>query len=134
MNRPIGVTILAVLQLIFSGLTLLIGLGVFAFKDLIVEKLAQNPSLPQEPGLIASFGGVLIVYGLIGLLLGYGLFTLKGWAWITTLVFQALGVLSNLFSLVSRQGSPGGAVLSIVISAVIIYYLLRPEVKRAFGR
>lgn len=131
-NRPTGVTILAVLQLIFSVLGLIGGLGVLLFGGQLAETASQQGQAGLN-GTLQILGLVVVVSSLIGILLAWGLFTLKGWAWITTLIFQGLGILSNLASL--AQGSnAGGAVFSIVISGVIIYYLLRPEVKQAFGK
>jgi hypothetical protein len=66
-------------------------------------------------------------------LIAWGLFKLKGWAWLTTLIFQGLGILGNLSNLATGM-NPGNAVLQLVISGVVIYYLLRPNVKRAFGK
>ena len=79
-------------------------------------------------------GGVALFGCFIGLLLTYGLFTLKGWAWIITMVFAILGILSDITTLVRGQANPGWIVFELVINAVIIYYLLQPQVKRAFGR
>jgi hypothetical protein len=142
MNRPVGVTIIAVLQLIGSIFSLLIGLGVLILKDAFLKTLAESPEFQQSaqdlpPGVlggVAIFTGVIIlVASLIGFLLTYGLFTLKGWAWIVTLIFSALGILGNLSGIITGQNR-GLAVFQMVISIVIVYYLLRPEVKRAFGR
>jgi hypothetical protein len=143
MNRPVGVTIIAVLQLLSSIIALLIGLGVLILKDAFVQTLSESPEFQQSaqdlpPGVlggVATFTGVIIlVASLIGFLLAYGLFTLKGWAWIVTLIFSALGILGNLSNIITGQANRGFAVIQLVISIVVIYYLLRPEVKRAFGR
>ena len=143
MSRPTGVTILAVLQAIVSALSLLIGIGILIFKDFFLQALIESPEFQQSaqdvpPGVlegIATFTGIIVlISSLIGLFLAYGLFKLQSWAWIVTLVFQILGILSNLFNLVSGQGPPGWVVLQLVISSVIVYYLFRPEVKRAFGQ
>lgn len=143
MNRPIGVIIIAVLQLIGSIMSLLVGLGILIFRDAFLQMLSQSPEFQQSaqdlpPGVlggVATFTGVvMLIASLIGFLLAYGLFTLKGWAWIVTLIFSALGILSNLSSIITGQTNRGFAVIQLVISIVIVYYLWRPEVKRAFGR
>ncbi len=143
MNRPVGVTIIAVLQLLQSLLGLLVGLGILLFKDAFVKAFIQNSQIQQSSQQVPPEalqlglnigGGVAILGALIGLLLAYGLFALKGWAWIITLIFSILGILGNLMTAINGQGNRGIAVVQLVINAVIIYYLLRSEVKRAFGR
>ncbi|MBD2462208.1 hypothetical protein H6G89_14265 [Oscillatoria sp. FACHB-1407] len=143
MNRPTGVTILAVLQAILSSITLIIGVGVLVFKDQFLQMLVETPEFqqsgetipPEVLSGIATFTGIIVIIsGLIGLLLAYGLFKLYGWAWIVTLVFQILGILSNLFGLFTAPANAGWTVIQLVISGVIVYYLLRPQVKRAFGQ
>lgn len=133
LSRPTGVTILAVLQLITSILSVIAGLTALLAREAISKQLSTGSTAPPElaAGLPLWLGWFLLLTGVLGLVLAWGLFTLKGWAWLLTLIFQGLNVLSNLSSFGSN---PGGAVLGIVIAAVIIYYLLRPEVKRAFGK
>jgi len=133
LSRPTGVTILAVLQLITSILSVIAGLTALFARDAISKQLSTAPNAPPElaAGLPVWIGWLFLLTGALGLVLAWGLFMLKGWAWLLTLIFQGLNILSNLASFGSNSG---GAVLGIVIAAVIIYYLLRPEVKRAFGK
>jgi energy-converting hydrogenase Eha subunit G len=49
-----------------------------------------------------------------------------------TVVMQVLGLIVNGLKLTGPEG--GAAVVSIVISAGILYYIFRPHVKQAFGR
>lgn len=133
LSRPTGVTILAVLQTITSILSVIAGLTALFAREAISQQLNSATNVPPElvAGLPVWLGWVFLLSGALGLVLAWGLFTLKGWAWLLTLIFQGLNILSNLTSFGSN---PGGAVIGIVIAAVIIYYLLRPEVKRAFGK
>lgn len=143
MNRPVGVTILAVLQAIVSVLALITALFVWLARANFSEILAQSPELQESlegipPDVLQAsmVVGVVffILFGLIGLWVAWGLFNLKGWAWLTTLIFQGIGIVGNLANLASGIDSPGSIVLQLVISGVVIYYLLRPNVKRAFGK
>ncbi|MDF5721282.1 MAG: hypothetical protein PUP91_12540 [Rhizonema sp. PD37] len=143
MNRPTGVTILAVLELIRSIMGLLVALCLFFFKNAFFNAFNQNSQVqqsihqlsPETLQIALNVAGGFALFGcLIGFLLTYGLFTLKGWAWIITLVFTVLGILSNISSLFKAQVNPGWTVVDLVINAVIMYYLLQPQVKRAFGR
>lgn len=133
MNRPVGVTILAVLQAVGSIILLFSGFSALSSRSSITQQLPQSGA-PAQGEFVTIFSILLLVVGLISLLLAYGLFKLKGWAWITTLVLQALNAINSVIVVVSSAQERGGAVLQLVISLVIVYYLLRPAVKRAFGR
>lgn len=114
-ERPLGVTIIAVLQLIgslvliFMGYTALIvalGLGIFGFIAVIL-------------------GGVLLFFGLIGFIIFWGLWTLKGWAWMLAFIMNLLSV---IFALLSFD------IISLIFPLIIVIYLNQGEVKAAFGR
>ncbi|HSK43553.1 MAG TPA: hypothetical protein VLA83_06660 [Candidatus Binatia bacterium] len=88
-------------------------------------------------GLGAAAGIFIIIIGGVGALVGFGLWKLKGWARIVSIVLagiggalQLLGMLGtlvhfNLFALM------WGA-FWVAVDALIIWYLLKPEVKAAF--
>ena len=124
---------IAVLQLIGAILVLIGSLGILIFKEAIVPELAHSAALSQESTFVTGFGIFLLILSGVSFLLAYGLYQLKRWAWLTTLVLQSLGILSNLTTLFTGGPNQGVAVFQIIVSSVVIYYLLRPEVKRAFG-
>jgi hypothetical protein len=88
-------------------------------------------------GLGAAAGVFIIIVGGVSALVGFGLWKLKGWARIVSIIlyaisgaFQLLGILGslahfNLFALV------WGA-FWVAVDAFVIWYLLKPEVKAAF--
>jgi hypothetical protein len=96
---------------------------------LLSRMILRFPNLLR--GLLPAIGTVLIVIALLDLVLAYGLWSGRGWAWILSLILAALGILFSLISLVFR-GGVGGAI-TLIIDAIIIYYLTRPNVKAFFG-
>lgn len=155
MSRPIGVTILAGLQFFYSGFGLFFSLAILLikpFRDGLIktsmQMLTSNPEfqgtqIPAElmQGSIMMGAGLGVLFSLIGLLLGYGLLKLKGWAWISTLILQILqilGCLQGIFAIVGSRSVPGISIsqqiFQLIISGAIIYYLFRRDVKQAFGR
>jgi uncharacterized membrane protein (DUF2068 family) len=134
-QRPTGVTILAVLQIIGGILSLIFGVSSLLFGGLMVASDAANTTGAEiDVGPILLVAGLLaLVSGLIGLIAGYGLFTLKGWGWTLALVFSVLNVIRSLLGMF-QGGNVPGAIIGIVISGLIIYYLMTPTVKRAFGK
>ena len=142
MGRPVGVTILAILNFIGAAFCLLGGIGMILGGGFIATMLSQQGqgsagAAGVLAGLGAAAGVFIIIIGGVSALLGFGLWKLKGWARIVSIVlyaisgvFQLLGILGtlahfNLFALV------WGA-FWVAVDAFVIWYLLKPEVKAAF--
>lgn len=121
-GRPVGVAILAALQA-FGGLVwLLAGAGMIMVGTL----------LPMFFGAAAGLmGPVFLVFGVIALVLAYGLFTCRRWAWLWSLIFAVIGI---VLALLEAMASLGSAILPIIIYLITIYYLTRPHVKASFAK
>ena len=128
-KRPFGVTLLAVLHVIQAVVVFLIGVALVAVGEFVSRRLFGVPHLLRE--ILWVIGGVLIIFGLLYLVLAYGLWTGKGWAWLISLILAGLGVLGSLLSLL-RGGVV--AIITLLLDVLIIYYLIRPNVKAFFGR
>ncbi len=116
-ERPIGVTILAILALIGGGFSLL---------GALVSVSSANVALG------AMIGSILLVQAILSIAFGIGALQLKPWAWILGVVAQGLGILSAIWSVIN--GNFSSAILPLVIGAGILYYLFTPEVRRAFDK
>lgn len=121
-SRPTGVTILAVLEFIVGIFALLGGTGA-----LVGSAFAGVFGYGALTGLLAALGVFLLLTGILALIVGWGMWTGKGWAWAVGLVLAAIGIVSSLVSL-------PGSIISIVIDLLIIYYLTRPHIKAYFGK
>jgi uncharacterized membrane protein HdeD (DUF308 family) len=108
-HRPLGVTIVAILTAI-GGL-------IFLGSGLVL--------------LIVGIGVILLALGIAYLVMAYGLWKGRGWAWTITLILSVIGIIVAIASLVAGNVS---AIISIIIHAVVIYYLYRPNVKAFFGK
>lgn len=115
MQRPTGVTILSVLEVI-GGIALLLGGVGLTFVGAFVD----------PTGLLAALGVVLLLLGVACFVVAFGL-------WNGTIAF-ALSILSIITSAVSIVGSLGSSILGLLVSLVIIYYLTRPYVRAYFGK
>jgi hypothetical protein len=132
LQRPTGVTILAILSAIGGVFSILAGVALLG-----LGALAGSAGAGDLGGLTAIFGIVFLALGVAELALAYGFWGLKPWAWtlgialavisLALIVIQA--VLSN-----NIVGSLTGSIVSIVIWAVVIWYLWQPQIKAAFGR
>lgn len=82
-------------------------------------------------GASAAMGAIVLAIGIASFVVAYGLLKGKGWSWTLTVVLSIISIVLNAVSIVS--GNIGG-IISIIISAVILYYLYRPHVKAYFGK
>ncbi|MBP8950246.1 MAG: hypothetical protein KBG73_15495 [Candidatus Promineofilum sp.] len=136
-TRPTGVTLLGIAFILLGLLSLFWSLLVFGFGAAtgVVGTLFGD-------GVLATVGGAQTIQGIIGiiaavidLVVAYGLLALKRWAWLLALIGVGVNVVSGVLGLFS-----GGfvaiccGVIGLVIPAGIVFYLLQPEVRQAFGR
>ncbi|MCS7145881.1 MAG: hypothetical protein RMJ28_05020 [Nitrososphaerota archaeon] len=131
-TRPVGITILAVLEII-GGIIGLLGAAVFLAFGALAGVVAGE-GLGPLGGLFAALGGIvgglLLVLALVSFLLAYGFWTGKGWAWILGIIFSIIGIVVGV---VTIFGDLSG-IVSIVINGLILFYLFRPNVKAWFGK
>lgn len=130
-NRPLGVTILAILAFIGGALQLATGAAAIVGGGL-VGGLLGGAEGAAVGGLVAISGLFLVVLGIVALLAGYGLWQLASWAWLLTIAWAILGLISAALTLLG--GDFASAIISAILPAVVLWYLNRPDIKQAFGR
>ena len=117
--KPTGVTILV-------GLEVLAGIAALSMSFYLL-------TLPYFPGNALTF---FTAFGLVSLLLAYGLWRGRSWAWTVTLVLSTIGIvlwLSNILEIITIAPSTfWGSIINIAIYVAIIFYLTRPHVKAFF--
>ena len=82
-------------------------------------------------GIGIAFGIVLLALSIVSFVVAYGLLKGLGWAWTVTVI---LSIISIVFNAISIATGNIAAIISIIISGIIIYYLYRPHVKAYFGK
>ena len=108
-HRPLGVTIIAIL--------IIIGGILFLFSGIVL--------------LIIGIGFILLALGIAYLVMAYGLWKGKGWAWTITLILSVIGI---IIAIVSIAAGNVAAIINVIIHGIVIYYLYRPNVKAFFGK
>jgi hypothetical protein len=127
MSRPLGVTILAVLALIaaipalFGGLALV---GVATF----------GTEVPVPDTFMYAVGAGTLLYAGLSLVLAYGFWTTRSWAWVAGLALQAIGILTAVSQFANGERYLASMIAGLVLPVVIVIYLLQPRVKAAFDR
>jgi uncharacterized membrane protein (DUF2068 family) len=79
----------------------------------------------------------LIPLSISSLVVAYGLFKAKRWAWFVAVVLSIIGLAVNVISLVtSNMGAIAGALvgIAVAINAMILYYISRRNVRQYFGK
>ena len=143
MNRPVGVTILAILMIIGAAFLILGGIGMMLGGGMMATIMSQQQAQGSAAGagvlagLGAAAGVVMLVFAVLYLLVGIGLWKLKNWARLVTVILTVIGVVFQLFSLVTlllhfNIFALVVPVVVLAIEALIIWYLLRADVKAAF--
>jgi hypothetical protein len=140
MNRPTGVTVISVLYFISACLTLFVGVA-FAIGGSLVKMFLRDAD-PRVMTMIASAGIIVAVVcffvALIPIIVGWGLWSLKEWARVTAIVLSSIVAALRLLRifLLLLHFNVLGIIASLIVIAIhgwIIFYLLKPHVKTAFG-
>jgi hypothetical protein len=127
MQRPTGITVLAVLAAIGGVFGILGGLALIGVGTVVASTTGLG-------GLAAIVGLIALAYGILSLVLAYGFWTLKPWAWTLGIGLEVAGIVINVLQYMNNTAAIGGTILSIAINAVVLWYLYQPNVKAAFGR
>jgi hypothetical protein len=155
-SRPIGVTIIAILNIIGGALMLFFGIGLITLGAVLptLPPSAFNQSglqgnltagqapIPAGPppmalqfllgGVGIAFGAVLVALAIVSFVVAYGLLKGRRWAWTITIILSIISIVWNAITIATAANF--GGIVSIIISGIIIYYLFRPHVKAYFGK
>ena len=133
--RPLGITLIGIYQILRGVLGVLFGLSLLLFTSLAskLASLAAEGNAVQR--LLHSMGRMaglaIVVFAMLHILAGFGLFKMENWARLLTLLLSAVGLVLMLPVLVVSHGLP---LIFGAINAASIFYLALPPVKRLFHR
>ena len=119
-NRPTIVKILVLIVAVGSIIPIVAGvmmlIGGSAYEGYFMQELLSQ--------IVPTYS---VVVGVIGLVLSWGLWVGKGWAWIIAVIVFIIGIIMDLVTL------PTG-IVGVVIDAVVLYLLMRPDTRRFCGK
>ncbi len=109
-SAPLGIKILAILNMLVG---------------LIVMLAAAAPALAGWflPSWLIAFSAIVFIIGLFNFLVGYGLWTLKTWAWWIDFFFVLIYI---------ALGLSGSNYILLILNVVIFLYLIQGSVRRKF--
>ncbi len=121
-DRPVVITVVAALDALFGVLSIVFGIFALVGGGAILAMYADRGSALAGT-LFGLLGATSILLGILGLLLAWGLWVGKSWAWWITVILSALNVLS-VFK---------GDIFGALVSAVVLYYIFKPDAKSYCG-
>jgi hypothetical protein len=139
MQRPTGVTILAVLAFIAAGILVLMALLSLLGGALVSSLGATGRGMMAGVGaaVIAAF---FLILAVVELVVGIGLWKLQNWARVLTIVLCGLSFLGAVLSIFNpfhvHLFFLFFAMRRLIFAAIyawILWYLFQPNVKQSFG-
>ena len=127
-ERPLGIAILSILDIIVGILGLLGGILLIAIGPFIMGQIPPS-ALPFRgfmSGILSVIGIIVVILSVISIVLGYLLWNGSNIARLLHIVFAIINILGEIITL-----SPA-SIVGIIISLIIIWYLTRPHVVQFF--
>jgi hypothetical protein len=127
-SRPIGITILGIIEILIGVLGLLVSVAIIGVSALF----STLPAVGTRIGTVGVvIGGVFLFFSLIWLATGVGFLHGKGWAWTLGMIFTVLSILGAAYVAFTGLYQAGYALGFWVL---MIFYLTRSRVKTFFGK
>ena len=125
-KRPAGVTLIALFLAINAIVSVLGAVVMFKLIDIPIAGGIENERTIGGVGYLILAGAQAIV--------GFGFWSMRGWAWALAIILQALNVLVGLLQIlfVGLTGIALQGILSIAIALIIIFYLTRRPILDSF--
>jgi len=128
-SRPVGITILAILEILIGIVGLLASLAIIGLSALL-------STLPRVGSLLGTFGliigAVVLFFSIIWLATGVGFLHGRRWSWALGMIFSILSLLGAIGAL--TIGLITGGVGGLIFWGLMLYYLNRTHVKAFFGK
>ena len=141
-SRPVGITILAILQLIAGIFSLIAAIGMGAISTMGgmqgmtgMTGMYGTHGMPSFGPMAVAFGGFLAVFfailAVFAFVISGALFSGKRWG--RTLVI-IISIIDLIIGGVSVGGGDAGGIVGMILNLVILYYMWRPHVIAYFHR
>lgn len=115
-KQPWGIIVNFIVLLITGILVLLVALAFMALGSL----MELTDVLPIA-GLMGAIVIMLLLLGVFELILAYGIWNHKLWAWWILVVFGVIGVITDIFAILSGTVSIVGMIFGIVLLAGLLH-------------
>ncbi len=123
-SRPLGITIIAA----FLGISAILALLILILGLNRVSTLGLGEGMTAGTS-IALLGAIIL--GFFEVALAWGLWTLRPWAYWTTVIVEAIRVILGLYVVLILQKAIISGILSLIIPIIILVYLFADRNVRA---
>ena len=130
MEKPLGVSIMAVLIGLGGMVMIIAGIGAMAIAPML-QVFSQSQDAPVLGGIAVASGAITLALGIASIVVAYGLLKGRRWAWTAAV---ALSIASIVVAAISIAGGSYGSAISVIINGMTLYYLFKPHVRAYFGR
>lgn len=132
MKRPTGVWIIGIVAFLSGLLELLAGLTALGVGGLsLIGVLGIDPDVAG--GRAVAAGVITIIIAFLYLLFAVSFLGLRRWAWVALLIVSIVSIAAVALQVVF-DGFYWSSIAAIVLPLIVIFYLTRPRVRRAFRR
>jgi hypothetical protein len=138
-RRPLGVSILAVLEGL-QGIGFLI-IGLLALVAVIVAASSSGSVIVDgsiitgtDVGIVSGIlAGLFLVVGYLSLIFAWGLWQLSRWAFWATVIIQIISLANSVIAFTQVNANMGFIVGGMIVPIVILlYFLVNSNVRAAF--
>ena len=103
LNRPLGVTVLAIIIVISGILIISSGISLISLGSLLYVHLNSTvvnlPTVNLFQFISVIIGTIILIIGIIYVLVFYGLIKGKGWSWTVTVIVTIINLIIQIVSL-----------------------------------
>jgi hypothetical protein len=128
-DRQLPVVVLTLLAAGLGAATLVAGLALLGMAELGFLLTATRNSV------LASLIGVAhLVVGVATMVLAFGFWLQRSWAWGLGVAVFGLSIVLSLIGVAAGVASLGSAVFLIALALMVVWFLYQPKVKALYGR
>jgi len=140
--RPMGIMLIAVYHFIGAAMLLFLAITLGVGGSVLGALAGAGRNIPLGGvGFLVGIAGAAccFVFATIAALAGYGIWTLREWGRILSIVLAALGFLLSLPGLLFMGLHfgfflGGFRLVRVAVNVVIIWYLVQPQIRSLFRR
>jgi hypothetical protein len=81
----------------------------------------------------AIYGILALSLGIAALAFAYGAWTLQPWAWTLGIALQVINIIFAVLAIIGGSDI-SSQIIGVAIAGIILYYLMQPNIKAAFGK
>jgi hypothetical protein len=129
-GRPVSTTVVAVIAFIQGIIATLVGIGLIIERDndALIEQIGQSS------GTLQAYGWATLIWGVLALLVGFGLWGGANWARIVVAILQALHVGGGIYLLFAWNGHYfWQGIWQILVGLFVLWLLFNPRSEQFFA-